>query len=878
MTEDLRREHLKRYEGFLQKKVTLAKETGFEVSADEINPMLFRHQPPIVQWAVRGGRRALFESFGLGKTIQQLEIIRLVLKKSGGDHGLIVHPLGVRQEFKNDAAKLGTPVRFVQKDSEIDEPGIYLTNYESVREGKLNPTGFQAVSLDEAACLRGFGSTKTFREFMGAFEGTSIYRFVATATPSPNEFIELLSYAAYLGIMEVSEAKTRWFKRDSTHADKLTLHEHKKREFWLWVSSWAVFLQRPSDLGFNDDGYELPPLDVRWHEVPSDYSKSGHERSGQGRLTPESRISVSSAAREKKNSLPARTEKLTEIVREIQAKQFVVWCDLNDEQKAIDGALDALDIPSSSLYGKDGIDQREELLSQWKAGETAALVTKPAMYGAGVNLQQSHRAIFFGITFKFYAFIQACARQRRFLQKHPVRIDIIYSEAERGVRKELERKWAQHEELVAAMGQIIREFGLTQDVLNGALNRSIGIERRIESGKDWTAVNNDCVLETQRMEENGVDLVVTSIPFSTQYEYTPSYNDFGHNEDNEAFFEQMDFLTPELLRVLRPGRVAAIHVKDRIAPGGLTGLGFETVQPFHCETINHFIKHGFAYLGMKTITTDVVRENNQTYRLTWSEQVKDGSRMGVGMPEYLLLFRKPQTDRSRGYADVKVEKQKPLCDDHGSPAPFDPAEVGGNWHHPIPGTGYSCARWQIDAHGYARSSGERLLSSDELANLPHEKLFKLWRERSTHAVYDFPGHVAIMEELDYKERMPTKFMLMPPHSSNPDVWTDITRMRTLNGAQSAKGKEMHLCAMQLDLIERAIQQHSMPGELVLDPFGGIGSTAYIAIQMKRRAYSIELSSGYWADSVYYCKTAELKKATPTLFDLLEAEQEEEVIA
>lgn len=856
------------YQEFLQNKVAAAKETGFQVLPEEINPILFRHQPPIVQWAVRGGRRALFESFGLGKTIQQLEIVRLTLLKSGGDRGLIVHPLGVRDEFRQDAAKLGTQVRFIQKDSEIDEPGIYLTNYESVREGKLDPTGFQAVSLDEAACLRGFGSTKTFREFMGAFEGTSIYRFVATATPSPNEFIELLSYAAFLGIMEVSEAKTRWFRRDSTHADKLTLHEHKKHEFWLWVSSWAVFLQRPSDLGFSDEGYELPPLDVRWHEVPSDYSKSGHERNGQGRLTPESRISVQTAAREKRESLPARIAKLMEIRAEDTAAHRIIWHDLEPEREAIEKAIPGI----ATVYGSQkDIGERERLVSGFANGELPELAGKPSMLGAGTNLQRfCHWQIFLGIGFKFYQFIQAIHRVQRFLQTHPVRIDIIYTESERGVRKELERKWEQHNTLVAEMGAIIREFGLSQEAIGG-LKRSLGIERREETGRDWTAVNNDCVLEISAMPADSVDLIVTSIPFSTQYEYSASYNDFGHNEDNEEFFRQMDYLTPELFRVLRPGRVAAIHVKDRIAPGGLTGLGFETVQPFHMQTAFHFMKHGFAYLGMKTITTDVVRENNQTYRLTWSEQVKDGSRMGVGMPEYLLLFRKPQTDRSRGYADVPVVKSKPLCDDHGSPAPFNPVEVGGNWRHPIPGTGYSCARWQIDAHGYARSSGERLLSSEELSGLPHEKLFKLWRERSTRAVYDFPGHVAIMEELDYKERMPTKFMLMPPHSWHPDVWTDITRMRTLNGAQSAKGKEMHLCAMQLDLIERAIQQHSMPGELVLDPFGGIGSTAYVAVQMKRRAYSIELATGYWMDSVYYCKTAEAKAETATLFDLEEAE-------
>ena len=174
-------------------------------------------------------------------------------------------------------------------------------------------------------------------------------------------------------------------------------------------------------------------------------------------------------------------------------------------------------------------------------------------------------------------------------------------------------------------------------------------------------MNNDSVIEAARMPDNYAALILTSVPFSTQYIYSASYNDFGHCDDNGHFFRQFDFLTPDLFRILQPGRVAAIHVKDRIVPGGMTGLGFQTVYPFHCDTIAHFVKHGFAYLGMKTIVTDVVRENNQTYRLGWTEQCKDGSRMGVGMPEYLLLFRKPPTDSSNGYADVPVVKHKPDC-------------------------------------------------------------------------------------------------------------------------------------------------------------------------------------------------------------------------
>lgn len=236
------------YRSFLEQKAQLASASGFEVDLAEVHPALLPHQKAATQWAVRRGRAALFESFGLGKTIQQLEICRLILVKLGRGRGLIVCPLGVRQEFARDARLLGLTATFIRSHTEAAADGIYLTNYESVREGKLDPRGFDVVSLDEAAILRGFGGTKTFRELMRLYEGTANYRFVATATPSPNEYVELLAYAAFLDILDVGQGKTRFFKRDSQHADRLTLLPHMEDEFWLWVSSWALFLQRPSDI------------------------------------------------------------------------------------------------------------------------------------------------------------------------------------------------------------------------------------------------------------------------------------------------------------------------------------------------------------------------------------------------------------------------------------------------------------------------------------------------------------------------------------------------------------------------------------------------------------------------------------------------------
>jgi DNA modification methylase len=237
------------------------------------------------------------------------------------------------------------------------------------------------------------------------------------------------------------------------------------------------------------------------------------------------------------------------------------------------------------------------------------------------------------------------------------------------------------------------------------------------------------------------------------------------------------------------------------------------------------------------------------------------------MPEYLLLFRKPPTDTSNGYADIPVVKEKPLCDDNGTAAEFNSKN---NWRKPLPGTGYSRAVWQMDAHGFSRSSGNRLLSIDELRTWPHERLYKWWRERDLGRVYDFEEHVNVAELLDREERLPATFMLLPPHSWHEDVWTDITRMRTLNGAQSAKGKEMHLCPLQFDIVDRAIVQYSNRGDVVYDPFVGLGTVAMRAVQLGRIGWGCELSPSYFADALWYLKQAEADGAMPKLFDMEES--------
>lgn len=827
------------YRQFLAAKAQLAPVSGIEIDPSKVHPALKPHQRDAVLWAARGGRRAIFASFGLGKTLMQLEAERLILGETGG-RGLIVCPLGVRQEFARDAHLIGVETTFIRSAAEASRDGIYLTNYESVRDGKLDPRGFDVVSLDEAAILRGFGGTKTFRELMRLYEGSAAFRFVATATPSPNEYIELLSYAAFLDILDVGQGKTRFFKRDSEHADRLTLHPHMEDEFWHWVASWALFLQKPSDLGHPDTGYDLPPITINWHEVESPLAPlfgEGQHKDGQGYMFRDASFGVQEAAAEKRTSLAARVAKTAEIVAAAPEDHFLLWHDLEDERRAIEQAIPG----TVSVWGSQDLDEREARITGFSDGEFRILSTKPVIAGSGCNFQRHcNRAVFTGIGFKFADFVQAIHRIHRFLQDQPVVIDIIYSDAERGIRARLERKWRQHDELTARMGEIIRGRDLARGAIASGLTRSIGVRRQEISGDGYLLVNNDSVEECAAMADDSAGLIITSIPFATQYEYTPSYNDFGHTEDNTHFWAQMDFLTPELFRVLAPGRIACIHVKDRIAPGGLTGLGFQTLQPFHAEAITHYMKHGFALMAMITVVTDVVRENNQTYRLGWTENSKDGTKMGAGVPEYILVFRKPPTDNATSYADTPVVKAK---------------------------RDYTRARWQTDAHGFWRSDGNRPLLPEEFDHLPAADMFKKFREHYLTGVYDYGEHVAVGEHLEDKARLPSGFMLLQPPSWHPDVWTDVARMRNLNLMQYQKGQQYHLCPLQFDIVERLIDRYSAEGDTVLDPFGGLMTVPYCAVKMGRRGAGIELNTRYFSDGAAYVKSAADEAATPTLFDL-----------
>ena len=821
------------YLDFCRAKENPLERFGFEVLKRDLHGSTFDHQADTIQWALRIGRALIAKSFGLGKTHDQIEIAKQVYKRTGKPF-LIICPLGVKHQFQyEDGPRLGVTIEYITSDDDFalaDTPYL-ITNYERVRDGNISQKSLNklgGVSLDEGAVLRALDS-KTWDTFFKAFKDTE-FRFVCTATPSPNNYIELLNYAVFLGKIDRGFALTRWFKRDSTKAGNLTLYEHHEEDFWLWVSTWALFLYAPSDLGYDDGEYVLPELNVQWHRLSVDHRRAWKQSDnrGQHRLLLDAAGGISEATEEKRETLPERIEKAKEIIAESgDDTHWLIWHHLEQERKVIQD-----EIPEAvTVWGTMNLDEREKRILDFSHGEIRILATKPTIAGSGCNFQRHcWNVIYLGLDYKFHDFIQSLHRVYRFQQYNQVNVHIIYAESEDGVVRAMQRKWKQHNVLTKKMQAIIKKHGLNDAKLqNMMLKRKLGVIRKEVKGMQrFTAVNNDCVMEMNNLGDNMFDMIFTSIPFGNHYEYTEQEEDFGHNATNEIFFEQMDFLTPELLRVLKPGRICGVHVKDRILYGHQTPHGFMEISPFSDDTVRHFRKHGFMYEGRRTLVKDVVAENNQTYRLGYTEMTNDATKMGSGLPEYVLLFRKPPSDNSDQRADEPVTKDK---------------------------AGYSVGNWQIDAHQFWRSNGNVLISQ-ELSE-----------------IYDHDAHVRRLDALENKGNLPKTYFVEPPQSHSEAVWSDVQYMHCLNSNQARRRVEQHICPLPLDIVRRMIRLYSNEDDLILDPFAGLFTVPVVALDLGRRGYGIELNPVSFKDGLYYCEQAEKKALTPTLFDWLERQGE-----
>lgn len=836
------------YQTFLQSKIKTAVKHGINVNPDDLHESLRPDQKDVTAWALGLGAALVALDAGCGKTRIGIETMRQLQMKFGGKC-LIATELGAMDTFTDldievgEAAAMGLKIDYVTSQAELmaSDCTICATNYERIRMGAFDFGQLTAVWLDEGNYVKNLASDTTN---MLQFELSKVrFKYIASATPSPNETLELINYAHVLGICDRGQVLTRFFQRNSTKAGELTLHPHHADDFWLWVSSWCIAITSPSDIGYNYDGFELPKLNLHWVEVKMDKPvEAGKDREGQYRAFADSRTDLSAAARIKRASIDVRLNKAIEILNQYQDKHFILWHHLNDERKALNKAFKNID-GYGDISGDTNLQVREKHVVDFTKGNLKYLATKPEINGRGCNFQKHcSKCIFIGITDSFDELYQALKRIYRFYQKNEVDVWLIYTPEEYEVVQNIKRKWFEHDEMRTNMRELYKKYGLDHTKQIEERKRSFKNDRVVYSGKDWELINTDAVVEWAQRPDNSVDLFVSSFPFGTHYEYTDKYNDFGHNEDNAAFIRQLGYLLPEMLRCLKPGRIAAIHLKNRIHYGSVTGNGFSVFHRFTHMVCDAMEAAGFHCMGFHYIPTDVVAENNQTYRLGYSEACKDATKMGAGIPEEIWIFRKAPTSNANAYADVPVTHNK---------------------------ADYSLANWQLDADAFWRSSGNRLLTPQQLKQWGIDKIQAWWKKFNSNTVYDYQAHAELLQQLDEAGKLSRTFTTIPLRSNTDFVWNDVNRMHGLNLEQSRRKQQNHICPMPFDEVERLINFYSMPGEVVADPFGGLGTTGVVSLKMGRKVVLTELNDVYAKTAAMYLKETEIKNNLPTLFDFLQ---------
>lgn len=423
------------YKDFLRSKQIITRPSGFEPYPIKDGP--FDWQSAIDRWAIRKGKAALFEDCGLGKTLQQLEWSRQVSLHTGLPV-LIVAPLAVAKQTQREGVKFGYSVTVCRSQADI-QPGINITNYEMLEH--FDAEKFGGVVLDESSILKSY-SGKIKQQIIDMFRDTP-YKLACTATPAPNDFMELGNHAEFLGIMTRSEMLSTFFVHDGGSTQSWRLKGHAQGDFWKWIASWAVVLSNPADLGYDGSAYKLPPLNVIEHIVKTDHK---FDSDGQERLFAPTVQTLNDRRAARHESLEKRVKECAEIANSTD-KQCLVWCDLNEESKALAKAIKG----AVEVTGSDTDEHKADAMMGFTDGSIRCLVSKPKIAGWGMNWQNCDTEIFCGLSDSFEAYYQAVRRCWRFGQHNPVDVHIVVSDAEGAVKANIERKQANAQHMTSEM-------------------------------------------------------------------------------------------------------------------------------------------------------------------------------------------------------------------------------------------------------------------------------------------------------------------------------------------------------------------------------------------------------------------------------------------
>ena len=604
------------YDDFIQSKVKLALPHGFEPLP--IVAPLFDWQKHVVRWAVRQGRAALFEDCGLGKTLQQLEWARQVAEKTGMPV-IVLTPLAVAAQTQREAQKFGLEARVVAQPEQVG-PGINITNYEKL--DLFDDIEFSGVVLDESSILKNF-TGKTRIALTNRFAQTP-YRLCCTATPAPNDYMEFGQHCDFLGVMPSNEMLSRFFINDTMNFGTYRLKGHAAQDFWEWVATWAACISKPSDIGFPDDGYALPALNLKTITVEVD------ER-GSDELFKHATLSATTMHRELRETAAERAQAVADMVN-ASDEPWLVWCNTNVEADEL-----SLRIPDAvEVRGSDRNEHKETKLSAFSSGKARVLISKPSICGFGMNWQHCRNVAFVGLSYSFEDFYQALRRSYRFGQQREVNAYIVQARTEGAILSTVQRKIKQHEDMQKNMKRAALAFRNSTDK-----RLAMKTDIQMAEGEGWTVYNGDCVrVAREKLADNSIDFSVYSPPFAKLYIYSADVQDMGNCRDDDEFFQQYKFLIAEALRVHKTGSISAVHCKNLVTYAGTHGTA--GMKDFRGEIIRAHVEAGWVYHAETTIWKCPVIEMQRTkaHGLLYKNLRADSRGNRMGMAEYIIFFRK----------------------------------------------------------------------------------------------------------------------------------------------------------------------------------------------------------------------------------------------
>lgn len=593
------------YNKFLEQKRKTFLESGFEIDESKLNINLFDFQKFTVKTALSKGRFAIFADCGLGKTLMQLSWAEAVYNHTGMKV-LILAPLAVVEQTKKESVKFG-----------INEDSFYITNYDQLKNIE-NINQYSGVVLDESSILKGRDG-KLSSLILELFKQTP-YKLACTATPSPNDHMELGQHSEFLGAMSYLEMLAMFFVHDGGETSKWRLRKHAKDPFWKYVCSWSIAIDKPDTLGFNHQGYDLPEIEYVEHVIKTENNTD--------KLFGDVAVSATDLHKDLNRSFDLRLEKTIELVNSSD-EQWIVWGLKNNETDLISKNITG----SINVQGSDSPEYKAKQLNGFANKDFRVLVTKTSIASFGMNYQQCHNMVFMSYDFKFEAFYQAVRRCYRFGQKSKVTVHILIPESQSNVRQTILEKQQRHKDMIQEMAKYSSET-------NYKSNKSkIMIANKEIKTDNYHLINGDCVQETKKLSDKSVDLVVFSPPFAELYVYSDKEEDMGNVSNYKQFEQHFKYLIPQIKRVLKDGRICAVHCMDLPIQKGKEG--YIGLRDFSGMLIDWFTDLGFVYHARTTIWKNPVTEMQRTKALGLLHKTikKDSSMSRVGIPDYILFFR-----------------------------------------------------------------------------------------------------------------------------------------------------------------------------------------------------------------------------------------------